>query len=116
RPPVILLGLAEAANAFEPLKAGEEVVRTDRYVLFLGLGPTVNVAQRLRFAADSVARTVDEVHARVRARGGRGLTWEVASSATPADLADRLLALGALPARDPLAVVMALRRPPDRAP
>ena len=36
----------------------------------------------------------EEIHARLRAKGRTGCTWEVGSHATPDDLVDRLLALG----------------------
>jgi GNAT superfamily N-acetyltransferase len=115
---VSLLQLAEAATSYEPLKPGEELLVTDRYILFLGSGPhpTVNSAERLRFTPESVAETVDEVRGLVRARGGHGLTWKVTSLVTPPDLADRLLALGARPAGEPMALAMALSEPPAPPP
>jgi len=116
-----MLELAEAPSRFAPVGEGEKLIVTDRYVLALGRGPhwNVNVAQRLRFAPDSVAAAVEEVRAVVRARGGAGLTWEVANAATPRDLAERLRGLGARPADtpyDPVAVVMTLREPPAPPP
>ncbi|MGH2995934.1 MAG: hypothetical protein ACRDON_06140 [Gaiellaceae bacterium] len=114
----MILRLAEAPNAYEPLGSDEDLVITEQYVLFLGRGPdpALNCAQRLRLAPGSVATTVDEIRALVRKRGGRGLTWEVGTPATPPDLADRLLALGMVPAREPVAVAMALREAPSPAP
>jgi hypothetical protein len=109
-----LLALAEATALHEPLAPGEELLVDDRFVLFHG-GPRTNVAQRLRLR--DVEADVDEVRAHVRARGGMRLLWEVADAAVPADLAERLLALGAEPAsdRDPSAVVMGATGAPDEA-
>ena len=56
--------------------------------------PAWNVAQRFRFRADELDEVRAEIHAALRARGRTGCSWEVGSSATPADLVDRLLALG----------------------
>jgi hypothetical protein len=115
---VTLLRLAEAATTYEPLKAGEKLCVTDRYVLFLGIGtyPSANTAERLRFSADSLGETVAEVRGIVRDNGGRGLIWKVASLATPRDLADRLHGLGAVPDRAPVAWAMALREPLGASP
>jgi hypothetical protein len=111
---VNLLELAEAASRYEPLKPGEDLRITDRYVLFLGLGQAS--AERLRLTPDPVSRTVDEVRGLVREHGGRAVTWKVTNIATPTDLADRLLALGAVPADESFASAMALCVPPEPAP
>jgi GNAT superfamily N-acetyltransferase len=115
---MMLLRLAEAASTFEPLKAGEDLVVTERYVLFLAAAPrwSANAAERLRLEPESVAETIEELHALVRAHGGTALTWKVANLATPADLADRLLAHGAVADAEPLAVAMALRKQPAPGP
>src|SRR5262245_29303696 len=78
--------------------------------------PSWNVAQRFRMKADDVDEVRDEIHAALRARGRTGCTWEVGSSATPADLVDRLLARGLVFDDDPFAVGMVLTEPPDQAP
>jgi GNAT superfamily N-acetyltransferase len=111
---VTLLRLAEVATTYEPLKPGEDLVVTDGYILFLGLGQ--QAAERLRLTPDSFASTVDEVRGLVRERGGSDLTWKVTSIATPPDLADRLLALGAIPAAEPDAAAMALLESPGPLP
>jgi hypothetical protein len=112
-----LFRAAEEASAYEPLKRGEELVATERYVLSLGLGPGpgANVAQRLRLAAGAVEAEVAEIRRRVRAHGGTGLTWQVSSAAAPTGLAQRLRALGAVPASAPAAVALALCEPPAPA-
>lgn len=106
--------LAENANTHTPLGPDEERIVTDRYVVWLGRGaaPAWNVVQRLRLGEGSVEDAVDEVHDLLRARGRTACTWEVADSATPPDLVERLLALGLRPDAEPYAVGMVLRRPP----
>ncbi|WP_437952534.1 hypothetical protein WME98_18730 [Sorangium sp. So ce296] len=113
-----VLRLAEAPSVDEPIREGERLIVTDRYVLFLGQGddPAFNVVQRLRLAPDAVLDAVEEVRALAAQHGRRALTWEVASSATPSGLADRLRSFGMSPAEPPRAVVMALLEPPPRAP
>src|SRR5207248_4205781 len=84
--------LAENANAYVPLGPGEELVETERFVLWLGRSPdpTGTVAQRFRMQADEVEATVEEIRDLVRNRGRSASTWEVADSATPPDLVERL--------------------------
>jgi GNAT superfamily N-acetyltransferase len=90
----MLLELAENPNTYTPLGPDAERVVTDRYVLWMGRGETWNVAQRFRFDAEELAAVRAEIHAHVRAKGRSSCTWEVGSHAEPADLVDRLLALG----------------------
>lgn len=106
--------LAENANTHTPLAAGEERTATERYVVWMGAGtaPAWNVVQRLRLADDDVEATVAEVRALLRAHGRTSCTWEVADSATPADLVARLRELGLQPDAEPYAVGMVLRHPP----
>jgi len=111
--------LAENANAHVPLGPGEELVETDRFVLWLGRSPdpTGTVAQRFRMRPDEVEATVEEVRALVRERGRAAATWEVADSATPPDLVERLERLGLVPfAEEPVAVGMVLTDEPPRPP
>ncbi|AUX42770.1 uncharacterized protein SOCE26_042040 [Sorangium cellulosum] len=114
----VLLRLAEAPSAYDPIGDGERLIVTNRYVLFLGRGddPGFNTVQHLRLSPPAVDKAVDEVRALASKHGRRALTWEVASSARPPDLAGRLRAFGMVPAEPPLAVVMALLEPPPRAP
>jgi hypothetical protein len=111
--------LAENANTYTPLGPDDERIVTDRYVLWMGRGdaPGWNVAQRFRFAADEVDEVREEVHSHLRAKGRSGCTWEVGTHATPADLVDRLLALGLVDDEPTaLAVGMVLTEPPAEAP
>jgi GNAT superfamily N-acetyltransferase len=113
-----ILELAENANTYTPLGPDEERVVDDRYVLWMGRGddPGWNVAQRFRLRADEVDAVRGEIHAHVRRRGRTACTWEVGSHATPPDLVDRLLALGLVDDREPLAVGMVLTEPPAQPP
>ncbi len=114
-----LLELAENANAFTPLGPQDERIVTDRYVLWIGPGdePGWNVAQRFRLVPGEVESVRAELHALLRERGKRGCTWEIGSHATPADLVERLLALGLVDDEPtPLAVGMVLTEPPPAAP
>jgi GNAT superfamily N-acetyltransferase len=114
-----VLELAENANTYTPLGPTDERIVTDRYVLWMGRGdePAWNVAQRFRLRADEVEDARAEIHAHLRDKARTSCTWEVGSSATPADLVDRLLALGLVDDEpDPHAVGMVLDRPPAQPP
>lgn len=74
--------------------------------------PSWNVAQRLRLEPDEVDATVAEVRGLLRKRGRAACTWEVGSSATPADLLERLRAHGCVDDRDPHVIGMVLTEPP----
>jgi hypothetical protein len=112
-----MLMLAEATIAYEPIADGEELVETDRYLLFLGRGDHAlcNTVQRLRLTAATLGPTVEEVRAIARRHGRRAVTWEVASYAPRSNMAD-LVKFGMTPARPPAAVVMALREAPPPPP
>lgn len=114
-----ILELAENANAYTPLGSRDERDFTERYVLWMGDGgePAWNVAQRFRLRDAEVEAVRAEIHARLRAKGRSGCTWEIGTSATPHDLVDRLLALG-LVEDEPtaLAVGMVLTSPPAAGP
>lgn len=109
--------LAENPNTYVPLRPGHERVVTDRYVLWLGSGdhPGSNVAQRFRFRAGELDEVRAEIHEHVRSRGRTTLSWEIGSSATPADLVERLEALGLERDDEFLRVGMALAEPPAGA-
>src|SRR5262245_32992734 len=113
-----ILELAENANTYTPLAPTDERIVTDRFVLWMGRAdhPAWNVAQRFRFRADELDEVRAEIHAAVRGRGRTGCSWEVGSSATPADLVDRLFALGLELDDDGYAVGMVLTEPPQQAP
>jgi hypothetical protein len=111
------LELAENPNAYVPLRPGHERIVTDRYVLWLGGGdhPGWNVAQRFRFSAAEVDEVRAEIHSHVRTRGRTACSWEVGSSASPADLVARLLERGLVADDEPIRVGMALTSEPPCA-
>jgi hypothetical protein len=114
-----LVELAENANTYTPLGPTDERVVTDRYVLWMGRGdePGWNVAQRFRLRGDEIDEVRAEIHAHLRVKGRTACTWEVGTHATPADLVDRLLALGLVDDEPtPLAVGMVLTEPPADPP
>ena len=106
--------LAENANTYTPLGPDEERIVDSRYVISLGAGsdPHFTVVQRLRLQSANVEEAVLELRSLISARGRAACTWEIGDSATPADLVDRLLALGCEPDREPLATGMVLTEPP----
>ena len=112
------LELAENPNTYVPLRPGHERIVTDRYVLWLGGGdqPGSNVAQRFRFSVGELDAVRAEIHEHVRDRGRTVCSWEVGSSATPADLVERLLELGLEEDDEPARVGMALTTPPPEVP
>ena len=70
-------------------------------------------AHRLRFGEDDVEARVDEVRRWFGGRGRQEFTWWVGTSATPRDLEDRLLDLGASPYDDePVISSMVTTDPP----
>ncbi len=114
----MILELAENANTYTTLGPDEERIVDDRYVLWLGpwKAPWATVVQRLRLPDLGVEEAVAEIRGIVRSHGRSACTWEIGGSATPADLRERLLALGCVPDREPYAVGMALRAEPVWSP
>jgi GNAT superfamily N-acetyltransferase len=112
------LELAENPNTYVPLRPGHERIVTDRYVLWLGGRdqPGSNVAQRFRFSVGELDAVRAEIQEHVRDRGRTVCSWEVGSSATPADLVERLLELGLEEDDEPLRLGMALTTPPPEVP
>lgn len=107
--------LAENANTYTRLGPENERIVDPRYVIALspGSGSHSAVVQRLRIASAHVEETIAEIRAVVALRGKTVCQWEVADSATPPDLVDRLLALGFAPHSDEsLAIGMVLTEPP----
>ena len=114
-----VLEQAENANTYTPLGPSDERVVSDRYVLWMGRGddPSWNVAQRFRFEPHELDEVRAETHAHLRGRGRTACSWEVGSHARPADLVERLLALGLVDDEPtPLAVGMVLTEPPAEGP
>lgn len=77
--------------------SGYTRIVTDRYCLLWGASRLYTQVSRLRLAEDEVAETLREVRALAAEHGRRNATWNVASSATPPDLVDRLAAHGLVP-------------------
>jgi hypothetical protein len=114
----VIRELAENANTYTRLGQGNERIVDPRFVIALspGTGPHSSVVQRLRIADGEVEESVAEIRSQIEARGRTVCHWEVADSATPPDLVERLLALGCVPDPDePLAVGMVLTKPPGGA-
>jgi hypothetical protein len=110
----VIRELAENANTYMRLGPGDERIIDPRFVIWFGSGvadPHWTVVQRLRLG-DEVDADVDAIRGLVRARGRPGCTWEIADSATPADLVSRLLARGMTRDDEPVATGMVLRREP----
>jgi len=113
------LELAENANTYTPLGPTDERIVADRYVLWMGPGkePGWNVAQRFRFEPEELDEVRAEIHGHLRDRGRTACSWEVGTHARPADLVDRLHALGLVDDEPtPLAVGMVLSAQPAAAP
>lgn len=91
-----LLAFAEDPAAFIRVGPDEERVATDRAVLTFTPGAhfwSTSVV-RVRFGAGEVAAELDRIRSLVRSRGRTAAVWSIGPSATPADLVDRLTALG----------------------
>ena len=105
--------LAENPNVHQTLSAGRELL-TDpagRFAIYLspGLGAHSATVQRVRLAPEEVPHAVEEIRCLLRARGRGGAEWELGESCTPADLIDRLGALGIVPDEaEPVAIGMVL--------
>jgi GNAT superfamily N-acetyltransferase len=108
------LELADNPNTYTPLKDDSERIVTDRWVLWMGRLPEWNVAQRFRFRAEELDEVRAEIHAALRERGRSELSWEVGSQAEPADLVERLEALGLRVTEHQVGMV--LEHAPDHVP
>ena len=74
--------------------------------------PPAGAVYRVRFGADAGER-IEAVRAWFRGRGREEFLWWVGTSATPADLEEQLLALGAEPyGADPIVAAMICTEPP----
>lgn len=82
-------------------RSGLERVLTDRYCLLLGSSPTTTLISRLRLDPDEVPEAIHEVREEIGRRKHREAIWRIGSSATPADLVDRLTAHGFVPSDRP---------------
>lgn len=82
-------------------RSGLTRILTDRYCLLFGSSPTTTLVSRLRLDPDEVPEAIHEVREEIARRGHREAVWRVGSSATPADLVDRLAAHGFIPSNRP---------------
>jgi len=91
-----ILALAAEPNTHTPLRDGEERIVDPRFVIWIGPGdgPGWTSVQRFRLESDDVDTVIADVRALMAERGRDACTWEVGSTGTPADLAERLLARG----------------------
>jgi GNAT superfamily N-acetyltransferase len=112
---------AEDPGAFGEIApdSGYQRVLTDRYCVLFGSVPTFTSISRLRLDPDDISETIAEVRALVADRGHREAIWWVGTSATPADLADRLRVHGLVPderpGSEPHATTMVLTAEPPAA-
>jgi hypothetical protein len=74
--------------------------------------PPAGGAYRLRFAAGEVDERIEAVRAWFRERGRAEFTWWVGTSATPANLEERLLGAGAAPWEDGVITMMTCTEAP----
>jgi hypothetical protein len=109
------LELAENANTYVPLPPGDERIASDRYVLWRGRAdhPNFNSAQRFRLHVDELHDARAQIQAWFLERGRTACAWEIGSSATPSDLAERLLELGLVEDDEPIQTGMALTSSPS---
>jgi GNAT superfamily N-acetyltransferase len=109
----VIRELAENPNVHQPLSVGRELV-TDpagRFAIYFtpGTGPHSATVQRVRLVAEEVVPAVEEIRGLLRGRGRGGAEWELGESCTPADLVERLAALGIVPDKgEPVAIGMVL--------
>jgi GNAT superfamily N-acetyltransferase len=110
--------LAEDPAAFLPVEPGEVRIEDPRYVISLEpeSHPWSVRVQRLRLDSSEVESAVAEIRDVLTARGRSASMWSVGSSATPADLSDRLQAVGMVPEDGPGEAAMVLIRPPEPIP
>jgi GNAT superfamily N-acetyltransferase len=90
-----LLELAEEPGLWLPPEPSRDVVRADGYYVVV-YGRSVWV-HRIRLAPEEVERAVEDVRALLRERRLDEVSWWVGERSTPADLAERLEALGLEP-------------------
>ena len=99
---------------------GFERILEDGYCLFLGPMEQMTMVQRIRLGEGGEERALAKVRALARERGRKRVTWWIGDSTTPADLEERLLALGlkaaAMPIHEPTYAALALVRPPEGSP
>ncbi len=112
-----LLDFAESPAAHAPITPDFMRFADERYVVLLGATPEFTSIQRPRFPEDGIEETLDEIRDLVSRHGHRNAKWWIPDSATPSDLADRLLELGLRPdEKDPDLTAMTLEQLPPEPP
>ena len=100
-----------------PRELPVELIRNERYCLFVSPMPSTNIVQRIRVEADALRSTVDEVRELLRSRSRAQAAWTIDSGATPAGLEASLLAVGMVPYDEPplesSGAAMAIVTPPS---
>lgn len=95
-------------------RSGLERVLTNRYCLLFGPIPSFTTVSRLRLDPDEIGEAIHEVREEIARREHKQAIWNVSSSATPADLVDRLCTHGFVP--DDHATSLVLKTEPPPAP
>jgi GNAT superfamily N-acetyltransferase len=107
--------VAEDADAYQELPASvERQARSDVVLVHWPSGDTwSNLAIRVRFAEDGIARSVAAVRAWFGGKAADEFRWLIGPSATPARIVDSLIALGARrDEAEPTLTAMVLDREP----
>src|SRR5262249_4218750 len=108
--------LAENPVAYGPLPPGFDRLDEPGFCVMFGPAPDMNMVQRIRLEDQQVPDALDRIRALARGRGRTRVSWWVGDSASPDDLAQRLLSLGlkwaVMPISEPLYGALALVEPP----
>ena len=83
---------------------GSELIEHAHFSIWLGppMYPDLSVVRRCRFGTTDTASVVETIRSVLRERGRTWAIWQVGASATPATLADDLIAFGLRPDSDPV--------------
>jgi GNAT superfamily N-acetyltransferase len=112
--------LACEPAAHSPAGPGNELLRGDRYVIWIGLNRFFTHVQAVHFRPAETDAYVAEVRARLAALGLDHAFWWLSSSFTPPGVSERLAQLGLLPADrppiEPESTAMVLVEPPAPGP
>ena len=108
---------AEEPDRFMPMPpAPSKRVRNERFALFLGPTPWITTISGVRVAPEGVESVVEEVRRLLAAARHLRATWMIGPSSRPVGLAERLEAVGLVPADrpplEPTTTAMALTAPP----
>jgi GNAT superfamily N-acetyltransferase len=114
--PVDLVDVAENASGLTPGIAVERRQVRPEMILIDQLGPaSMRLVVRLRLGQRGVDDHIAGVRAWFAEAGRNDFTWIVGTTSTPADLAERLVAAGALPSSDdPEMAALVLTEEPER--